>query len=272
MKCAVATLAIGEDFLSSYARIFRPSAERYVARHGYDLIVINDYFDGPLFRDPRLINFQKMLLPCHEALRQYDLLMVLDADILITPSAAPFHALEIGSAIGVVDEWSQPSREKRRTFQSVNGFETTASAYYRLAGIASDSEIVINGGMFICSPPRHGPFFRDIVARHSGTQRTHPRAHFQQAMFSHELLTNRLAHLLPPTWNRLWPLHRPMIRWGSRSPGDVAGRLSDLKRFREVFDTTFLLHMAGGLDHDLAFLCRNRGNGHMPKASVAVAS
>src|SRR5579871_5583247 len=113
MKCAVATVAIGEAYQSSYAAIFRPSVERYVARHGYDLVVFADYLGELQHRDPRLINFMKMLVPFHESLLGYDLLMVLDLDVLISAGAPPFHALEIGSAIGVVDEWCQPSREER---------------------------------------------------------------------------------------------------------------------------------------------------------------
>jgi hypothetical protein len=40
MKCAIATVAIGEDHQSAYAAIFKPSVQRYVARHQYDLIVV----------------------------------------------------------------------------------------------------------------------------------------------------------------------------------------------------------------------------------------
>ena len=43
MKCAIATVAIGENYQSSYAAIFKPSVQRYVARHEYDLFVFNDY-------------------------------------------------------------------------------------------------------------------------------------------------------------------------------------------------------------------------------------
>jgi hypothetical protein len=77
-------------------------------------------------------------------------------------------------------------------------------------------------------------------------------------MFGYELQTNDLAHLLPVAWNRLWPRHRRTIKWGNAKTSNASERLHDLKRFRDVFDTSFLLHMTGGLDHDLAFICRNR--------------
>jgi hypothetical protein len=253
MKCAIATVAIGETYQSSYAAIFKPSVQRYVARYGYDLVVFTDYIGDPTHRDSRLV-------PCHEAVRNYDLLMVLDVDILISGKAPPFHTLDMGAKIGVVDEWCQPSCEERVRFQVTNGLETSPREYYRGAGFELESKILINSGVFVCSPSVHGAFFRDVVARYTVTQRTHPRGvHFEQAMFGYELQTNDLAHLLPIAWNRLWPHHRLTAKWGAPArTDDVVGRWSDLKRFREVFDASFLLHMTGGLDHDLAFLSRNR--------------
>ena len=92
MKCAVATMAIGEDYQSAYAAVFKPSVQRYVDRHGYDLVVLNDYIGEYQCRDARLVTFMKMLVPYHEAVRSYDLLMVLDVDILISAqhSAVPY--------------------------------------------------------------------------------------------------------------------------------------------------------------------------------------
>jgi hypothetical protein len=259
MRCAIATVAIGEDYQSAYAAIFRPSVERYVARHSYDLLVFTDFLGEPGYRDPRLVNFMKMLVPYQEAVLGYDLVMVLDVDVLINAKAPPFHALEIGPAIGVVDEWCQPTPEERVQFQVANGLERSPRDYYRLAGFALESKTLINSGMFICAPSLHSEFFRAIVACYAEVQRGHPRgAHFEQSMFGFELMTNGLAHFLPTVWNCLWPRHRRTVKWEARAEVGPAERLADLKRFREVFDATFLLHMTGGLDHDLAFVCRNR--------------
>lgn len=260
MKCAIATVAIGEDYQSSYAAVFKPSVQRYVARHGYDLVVLDDYIGGDRHRDPRLATFMKMLVPYHEAVRNYDLLMVLDVDILINASAPPFHTLDIGAMVGVVDEWCQPSRETRLKFQRVNGLEMSPREYYLRAGFDLESQILINTGMFVCSPRLHGEFFRDVVERHIEPQRYHPRGpHYEQAMFGYELQKKGLACLLPVVWNCLWPHYRRTLKWGaSARKDDIAERAADLERFRAVFDTNFLLHMTGGLDHDLAFISRNR--------------
>ena len=260
MKCAIATIAIGENHQSAYETIFKPSVQRYADRHGYDLIVFPDYIGDDKYRDLRFVTFMKMLLPYSEAIRGYDKVMVLDVDILVNAKTPPFHTIDTGGKIGVVDEWCQPSREERVKFQIINGLETSAREYYALADFRLESEILINSGVFICTPRVHGAFFRDIVGRHIEMQGRHPRGlHFEQAMFGYELQTNDLAHLLPGAWNRLWPHHRRTAKWNAPDrAADVAQRWSDLKRFREVFDTSYLLHMTGGQDHDLAFMSRNR--------------
>jgi hypothetical protein len=260
MKCAIATVVIGENHQSAYATIFKPSVERYVARHGYDLVVFDDYLADPGDAGEPVINFEPLRVPFHERVCGYDRVMVLDVDVLISSKAPPFHTLDLGAKIGVVDEWCQPSREERRRFQVINGLVPTAREYHALGGFAIDSESVINGGMFVCAPHVHGALFRSLVARHIETQRGHPWGmQFEQAMLSFELQTSGLAQFLPTSWNCLWPHHRRTPKWGAPAPNTGAReRREDLKRFREVLDANFLVHMTGGLDHDLAFVSRDR--------------
>jgi len=258
MRYAIATVALGENHQSAYASIFRPSVERYVARHGYDLVVLQESLRG-LDEQP-VIPFEPLRVPFHERFRDYDRVMVLDVDVLISAGAPPFHTLDLGERIGVVDEWCQPTREQRREFQRINGLPLTASDYHAKAGFALDSESVINVGMFICSPRLHGEFFREVVLRYAEMQRGHPwGAQFEQAMLSFEFQTRGLAQFLPTAWNCLWPQHRRTMTWGGPAPNTSAReRLAELQRFRAVLDANFLVHLTGGLDHDLAFVSRNR--------------
>lgn len=259
MRCAVATVAIGEDYRSAYAAIFRPSVERYVARHGYDLVVFEDFLPGAADRRNEHANFEKLRVPFHERVAGYDRVMVLDIDVLVSASAPPFGALDFGGQVGIVDEWCQPSADGRRKFQEINGLPVSASAYHALAGFTTGTGRVLNSGMFVCSPERHGPLFRELVARHAETFRSHPRGpHFEQAMLSHELQARGLAHILPTAWNCVWPLHRRSLKWGASAGAGAEERWADLRRFREVLDANFFVHMTGGLDHDLAYVSRHR--------------
>lgn len=260
MRCAVATVAIGDSYRSAYAAIFRPSVERYVARHGHDLVVFEDFLSDAADRRDHLATFEKLRVPFHQRVAAYDLVMVLDVDVLVSAGAPPLDSLDLGDRIGIVDEWCQPNADAHRAFQEINGMPATAREYHALSGFAIDSGRVLNSGMFVCSPARHGPLFRELVSLHAEDHRAHPRApHFEQSMLSYELQTRGLAEVLPAAWNCLWPLHRRSARWGPPDPGrGAAERWADLRRFREVVDTNFFVHMAGGLDHDLAYLSRHR--------------
>jgi len=253
MKAAIATIVIGADYRKVYDRIFRPSVERYAASHGYDLLLFEDFLAGDAFRGPAHMSFMKMLLPWHERTRGYDRLMVLDADIVIHGGAPPFHQLELGEGVGAVDEWAQPTPAERLEFQRRAGWERSASEYYARAGLAFDSGIVVNAGMFVCEPGRHGAFFRDFAGRHiarlSGLSRI---AQYEQQLFNYELQTAGLLRLLPAAWNRIWPLHRPWAQAG------VVGRIEVFRRFKSVYDQSFLLHMAAGQDFDFALMVKNR--------------
>lgn len=260
MRCAIATVAIGENHRSAHDAIFRPSVERYVARHGHDLVVFEDFLVPAGERTGHMAVFEKLRVPYHERLAGYDRVMVLDVDVLVSASAPPLDSLDLGGRIGIVDEWCQPSGEGHRKFQEINGLPVTAPGYHALSGFRIETERVLNSGMFVCSPELHGPLFRDLVARHAEIHRTHPRGpHYEQSVLSYELQTRDLAAILPAAWNCLWPLHRRSVRWGPPDPGlGAAERWADLRRFRDVVDANFFVHMAGGLDHDLAYLSRHR--------------
>jgi hypothetical protein len=250
---AIATVVIGADYRKVYDRIFRPSVERYAASHGYDLLLFEDYLVGYGFRGPAAMSAMKMLLPWHERAMAYDRLMVLDADILVHRSAPPFHMLEIGEGVGAVDEWSQPTIAERLAIQDRAGLEMSPRAYYARAGLAFDSEIVVNGGMFVCEPRRHGAFFRDLAGRHIAQLARLPRGSpYEQPVLNYELQTAGLLRLLPAAWNRIWPLHRPSAQAGA------AGRIAAFRGFRSVYDQSFMLHMAAGQDFDFALMVKNR--------------
>src|SRR5262249_18101933 len=85
MTDAIATVVIGTTYRQAYERIFRPSVQLYAARHGYELLLLDDYSGDEAFRAPDFISFMKMLLPYHPAAQHFHRLMVLDADILIHP-------------------------------------------------------------------------------------------------------------------------------------------------------------------------------------------
>lgn len=259
MSAAIAIVAIGDIFRRAHERIFRPSVARYAARHGYDLLMVRDHLGAAEFHGRDCISFTKLMVPFQDSVQRYDRLLVLDADILVHAQAPPFHLLDLGDGIGVVDEWSQPTPAARLALQHGGRRETSPRDYYGLAGFPIETGLVINSGMFVCAPARHADFFRGVVARRLPGQPGHPRGfHFEQAAFGYELQMACLARLLPAAWNRVWPLHRPSPIAGVGAADGAASRAVAFRHFAGVHDDSVMLHMAAGIDHDFAYLRRHR--------------
>ena len=253
MKAAIATVVIGESYRRHYAQIFQPSVQRYAKRHGYDLLLFDQYLCAPELRHSSTVDFTKLLIPVQPAVQAYERLMVLDADVLIHRDTPPFDTLELDTGIGIVDEWSQPTPAERLAYQQALGLETTPRDYYALAGFTLETSVVLNGGMFICSPACHFHFYEDMVRRRMAAQLHHPRGfHYEQSVLGYELQQAGLNRLLPAAWNRIWPMHRPR---GTVVPTD---RLGAFRKFTELYAESFLLHLTAGQDHDFAYLLRQR--------------
>lgn len=248
----IATVAIGELHRARYERVFRPSVERYAARHGFDLIVFGESLCPPALRHATTISMNKLLIPFQPEVRSYDKVLVLDSDVLVNAKAPPFDRLELGNRVGIVDEWSQPTPSERAMFQEAHGLETTPSDYYRLAGLDLKTDAVLNGGMFICRPGLHGAFFEDVVDRRLAAQVGHPRGfHYEQAVLGYELWSADLPHLLSSSWNIIWPRFRWTFRRSLAGDGPQI-RLKVLRFLDVLFRSSHFVHFAAGQDHDMA--------------------
>ncbi len=251
----IATVVIGERYARLHRRAFAWSLERYAARHGYDLVVV----DTPLIPPPdgttstvTESGFSRYLVASMPEVADAARLMYVDADVLLGPNAPPFHEVSLGGGIGVVDEWCQPSRQDRLAYQDAHGFETSPKAYYAASGFDLDIETLVNSGVFICEPRRHATWLADFAHRHAPIGVDHPRGlHYEQAAFGAELERAGLATMIPTAWNRIWPLHR----WHAldcRHDPSPRGRLDALPLLRRQLQDAFGLHLAAGTDHDLA--------------------
>ncbi len=84
---ALVTVVIGEYTTEGWKRWFLPTWEQYARKHGYDIVVLDDYVDGnPKGRTP---NWQKLRILEHPKVNKYEHVVWLDADILINHHTAP---------------------------------------------------------------------------------------------------------------------------------------------------------------------------------------
>lgn len=226
-RVLLVSIAIGDAYLHEYNALFRPSHELYAKRHEYDFKVVTEWLQGPNLRDTT--SFQKILIP--SKFSDYDYVIFIDADILINPEAPPIH-LEIGcEMIGCVDQWMQPNG-RRLEIARRNGWETSASDYYKLAGFSIQTDKVINTGVLVFQPTLHASLCEEIYRNFIGRSIGHKRGfHYEQSVIGYILQSERMVKWLDIRWNAIWPLNAAIGR--------------DLKEFCR---DNWFIHFAGGCD------------------------
>ncbi len=235
-RVLLVTIAIGEPYLALYTKLFRSSHEAYAARHGYDFRVVTDFLD-PDTCHPTLITMQKFLVAGQPWSADYDYVVFIDADTIIGPAAPPIHlAAPFGDAIGMVDEYSQPTRAECIQFHIDAGWETTGKEYYAMCGIDFASDIVLNSGLIVLQPAKHAALMQEIYDTYFIKAVNHPRgAIYEQTVLSYELQRRGLVHVLPHTWNSIWVLYKK---------GEGIGALE------AHIDAHYVTHFAGRVDFE----------------------
>jgi len=202
MRIALCSIAIGSKYLEEYTKLFMPSHKKYAATHGYDFKVITTYLSA--VNHPDTLCFHKYMLCSQSWANQYDYIVYIDADILINGRAPgiPFHLL--GNGIGMVDEYSQPTPERRRAVQIKNGWEQTATGYFRLCDYYLLTDSVFNGGLMVFQPEKHKGLCESIFAKHVHSNIGHPRGfHFEQTTTNYELQRRKMVSVLPNEFNAI---------------------------------------------------------------------
>jgi hypothetical protein len=239
-RVLLVTLAIGDKYVEEYNRLFRKSQEQYAAKHGYDFKVVSEYLDETrTYKDA--ISFNKVLVFSQPWSVLYDYIVFVDADILINPDAPAIHTLCKGSdRVGIVDEYSQPTKERRLQIQTWMGWEKTAKEYYRLCGFDIDTAHVLNTGVIVAQPRLHGQLLRDIYEKHVDGSKGHPRGfHYEQSAIGYELLVRNAAHILPNRWNTVWGMYK------------IASSMTKSAIGLDIFyRANYFIHFAGKVDLD----------------------
>ena len=205
MKVCFGILSVGRTYLAEFERLFKPSVSAYCQRYGYDLKIFTDFVD-PNRKHPHTVSFQKCLVP--DQLREYDLVVVLDADIYIESHAPPIHLLDPTDKIGIVDEVAQSSPEAYKTMVNI-GFADYAKEYYAKAGFDLDTTRILNTGVMICNPTLHADYLKTVYETYVDKSVGHSRGfHYEQACIGYELQTNEKYTLIPNHWNFIYVHHQ----------------------------------------------------------------
>lgn len=239
MKCLLVTIAIGERYLAEYNNLFYESQKNYAFKNGYDFKVITDYLS--LDEDDKHysnICMNKFLVCSQDWSKDYDFIIYIDADILININSPPIHNhIDYEGCIGVVDEYSQPSKERRLKIQRKMGWETSATDYYKLCGFDIQTEMVFNGGVQVLQPKIHCDFLQNIYNTYIKQSKNHYRGfHFEQSCIGYELQKNKLYKVIDNRFNAVWSLTKM----------DNIEKIS----LNKYFNYNYFIHFAGHTDFD----------------------
>jgi len=195
MRVCIGIICIGQQYLSDFEATFKPSVVKYAQKHGYDLKIFTDFLDSD-HKHSDSISFQKCLVP--QALSEYDIVVVMDADIWVSDSAPPIPMYE---KIGIVNEASQFPPE----VYSLISFVAQPTEYYSLAGFDLPTDKILNTGFIVCRPTHHAKFLADVYAKYIDTSANHPRKfHYEQACIGYELQSQSQFELISNQWNSIY--------------------------------------------------------------------
>jgi hypothetical protein len=206
-KVLLVSIAIGAEYNKLYSRIFKKSQQEYAKKCKYDFLVLNNFIDMR-YQQRAAISFHKILTCSQPWASKYDFVIFVDADIFINSEAPSIHNyIEYGDKMGVVDEFSQPTLEKRIAIQQKNGWETSATDHYKLAGFDLETPHVFNSGMLVMQPKYHAALCQQIFDTYIERALTSPRGFiYEQDAIGYELHKQNKYVLLPHKFNAIWSL------------------------------------------------------------------
>lgn len=202
---AMVTLVMGDEHRNLWQSLARPSWERFAARHGYEMIVL----DRPLDDSPpamrRSLTWQKLLAPGHPRVREFDRVLWIDSDILIHDAIAPCPIEQTPTdRIGAVPDQALLSHPSLAIpFSRVNHWNGAAAdlarAGYRSHGIEPPADFWFNSGVLTLSAAH-----RELLEEVYRAWPISGNLYDEQFPLSNEILRRGLYHPLDPRFNQLW--------------------------------------------------------------------
>ena len=244
-KSALVTLAIGEPYLSNWARICSEKWQAYAARHGFDLIVVTEPF-VPSDRSPA---WQKCLVLSQDFAQKYRRIVLLDSDIAINPTAPNVLEQAAEEFVGGVLSGShihddlKPLLASRLMNQPIpyerglRQWNSMQNLAYEEYGLSRQEPGVVQTGVLIASPARHGALFRSIYDGSFTESRS-----YEQIPLSHALLNAGLFQQIDSRFNST--LYETMLVHHHYLFTDPLGEHVTKSVVRAEFAKNFFLHFA----------------------------
>jgi hypothetical protein len=253
MKAAVVVLTIGTQRWK-YEAHFLPSIKAYAKKWGFDFIQLTDMLDTTLVAKndaqymKQAICMQKCLIASAPWAEKYDVLIYMDADILVNVEMAPNILDDYAPGkIGAVDERNMFGNcaYVRHVWKTVApAMPQSALEYYHKFFPGQDYfPRQFNAGVLVFQPSVHASFFKGVYDKYMPLICAGRDVDGDQGPLNYEANKLNYVQYLDERWNRLWNFcwilfygfldevqHRDILRAG----------------LKQIFDTHYFVHFAGG--------------------------
>lgn len=281
-KCIV-TILIGEKYQKRWRDYYRKSWEKYAEKHGYDIIVIDDYLDKSEKGKSRSLHWQKLLITEDARVKPYANVVWLDSDVLINFYDAPCIVASHASKekIGVVsikETNSLPERKKNREerfYQYINkhGEEKRRGAnaiadLYKNAGLM-DTVVTdyFNAGVMVLSPTHHAHILREVYDLYEENK----KSAYENYPLCYHLFKNNHVDFIDRRFNTIWPHevmeHYPFIQAFHDNEESVREEVpcyENVIRFcvNAVWHNSFFLHLINdkGMEKHMRLIDQNNAS------------
>ena len=259
MSRAIVTLAVGERCFRPWHRYLLPGWRLWCEQHHYALVVFDQLIDTTSVGRSRSPAWQKLLAMSSPELRQFDQVLWLDADVMLTPWAPDPLETHHPALVGMARDDGSPMASQPAWFKSVwsevlKGSLGSAApdgpapfSYFDLWGFNGRQRPLFNTGVIAFSPRDHADLFLSIYNQWSDGG---SGALYEMVPINLELQQRRLLQDLDSRYNRLFGVHHAVWRVTpsayQRWQGIPELDRLDLRRFAEhLAASSFAIHFAG---------------------------
>jgi hypothetical protein len=251
---AIVTLTIGDDYRGPWEKLCRASWLRYGARHGYDIVQITGTLDTSPLAAARSAAWQKCLILDQPWAAQYQRIVFMDCDIVITglapdvtesvPDPARIGACTSGGQMSGAERQIHLERTSGTVLDPVDAdaaWQRHMSYQFRCAGIETDRAPMLNTGVLVLSPVHHAPLLREVYHQTYVECRL-----YEQPALSYAIWRRGLQTPLSARYN--WSMHEARTLRFPPEPGMLIGQREQrevLVFIREEMEKAYFLHFCG---------------------------
>ena len=271
MRKAIVTLLIGESFQNWWKAMVEITWREYADRHGYDIVIIDEFIDTSDLSQERSPHWQKCLILEHPSLRDYDRVVWIDADIAINFHIAPDILSECNDEklIGAVShnqQYRQYPSSILRADKRFSEYARTQDTFniagdgdpierYKSAGLPSDIEDIINTGVMVLSPKYHQNLLRHVYDAHQEND----YSLYENLPLSYEILKSSSYQFIDAAYNVIHTYelmqNYPFIVMGQATIGNR------MLAVNTIWANSYFLHFVSSFFRDDArFIAKDRGD------------